>query len=98
MHLGSILCFGNCTDRACAFARAAIDAGLSINFLPWLTLSASILDFGYVNWANEIIGNSDYAQSVEMSADSADGDQLDNFVKTLPDLFKFKAVEPETPA
>ena len=76
----------------------AIDAGLSINFLPWLTLSASILDFGYVNWANEIIGNSDYAQSVEMSADSADGDQLDNFVKTLPDLFKFKAVEPETPA
>ena len=31
MHLGSILCFGNCTDRACAFARAAIDAGLSID-------------------------------------------------------------------
>jgi len=76
----------------------AFDAGVSINFLPWLTVSAAILDFGYVNWANEIIGNSDYAQSVTISADSADGDQLDNFVKTLPDLFKFKAVEPETPA
>lgn len=75
----------------------ALDAGLSINLLPWLTVSAAVLDFGYVNWTNEIEGISNFSGSVTPSAEE-DTDQFSEFLKSMPKMIKFQPQEPATPA
>ena len=75
----------------------ALDAGLSINLLPWLTVSAAVLDFGYVNWTNEISAVSNYNDSISPSAEEG-GDQISDFVKSLPRMIKFKPQDSETVA
>lgn len=73
----------------------ALDAGLSINIFPWLTVSASILDFGYVNWADEILGVSSFNDSITPSSAAENSDQVSQFVNALPQMLKFA---PQTPA
>ena len=74
----------------------ALDAGLAINLLPWFTVSAAILDFGVVNWTNEISGVSNMNGSVTPSAES--GDQMKDFLNSLQNIYKFEPQTPETPA
>lgn len=75
----------------------AADAGLSINLFPWLTVSAAVLDFGYVNWTNEINAVSNYNDSITPSAEEG-GDQISDFVKSLPRMIKFQPQATETAA
>ena len=70
----------------------ALDFGLSINLLSWITVSAAILDFGYVNWTNEISAVSNYNDSITPSAEEG-GDQITDFVKSLPRMMKFQPQE-----
>lgn len=74
----------------------ALDAGLSINILPWFTISAAILDFGVVNWEDEILGTADYtgANAITYTASTeSDSDQMKQFLGSLSNIYKFKAVE-----
>ena len=65
----------------------ALDIGASFNILPWITVSASLLDFGYVNWANNIVGQTDGSSfGIVMS------DNQDEIFKNLEKIYKFKAV------
>ena len=68
----------------------ALDAGISINLLPWLTISGAILDFGYVNWMDDIVGTAASAGSYTPSTDG-DSDQLNQFLESLKGVYKFKA-------
>lgn len=68
----------------------ALDAGLSINLFPWFTVSAAILDFGYVNWVDEINGSVSNVSTFD-SANATDEDQFNQFLKSLSGIYKFKA-------
>lgn len=68
----------------------AVDFGLSINLLPWFTISAALLDFGYVNWVDEIVGSVSNISSFD-SSNATDSDQLNQFLKSLSGIYKFKA-------
>ncbi|MBO4585155.1 MAG: hypothetical protein J5675_00970 [Bacteroidales bacterium] len=76
---------------------AAADFGVSINLLPWFTVSGAILDFGRVNWEDEIIGTANYtgpnAITYDTTTAASDGGQFDNFVQALKNIYKFKAEE-----
>ena len=77
----------------------AADVGLSINFLPWLTVSAAILDLGYVNWEDEILGTANYTgenaitYDTTTAASDSGSDQLGQFAQALGNIYKFKAEE-----
>ena len=68
----------------------AVDAGLSINLFPWFTVSASILDFGMVNWVDEIVGSVSSVSTFD-STQATDEDQMNQFLKSLSGIYKFKA-------
>ena len=68
----------------------ALDAGLSINIFPWFTISAAVLDFGYVNWVDEIVGSVSNVSTFD-STNATDEDQLNQFLKSLSGIYKFKA-------
>ena len=77
----------------------AVDFGLALNLLPWLTLSGAILDFGYVNWEDEIVGVADYTGANAIMFDTtslASGEgssQMDQFLGAVKNIYKFKAQE-----
>lgn len=75
----------------------AVDAGLAINLVPWLTVSAAILDFGVVNWVNEIYGEANSSSIITPSADS-NADQMSQFVSSLQDIYKFEPKTVDPPA
>lgn len=68
----------------------AVDAGLSINLLPWFTISGAILDFGVVNWVDEISGSVSNVSTFD-STQATDEDQMNQFLKSLSGIYKFKA-------
>ena len=68
----------------------AVDAGLSINLFPWFTISGAILDFGVVNWVDEISGSVSSVSTFD-STQATDEDQMNQFLKSLSGIYKFKA-------
>ena len=70
----------------------AADIGISINLVPWITISAALLDFGYVNWMDEIYGVSNAVSAFTPSAE-AGADQVDQFISAMKDIYKFEPQE-----
>lgn len=66
------------------------DFGLSINIFPWFTISGAILDFGVVNWVDEIVGSVSNVSTFD-SSKATDEDQFSQFLKSLSGIYKFKA-------
>ena len=66
------------------------DFGLSINIFPWLTISGAVLDFGVVNWVDEIVGSVSNSSTFD-STKATDEDQFNQFLKSLSGIYKFKA-------
>lgn len=66
------------------------DFGVSINLFPWFTISGAILDFGVVNWVDEISGSVSNASTFD-STKADDEDQFNQFLKSLQGIYKFKA-------
>lgn len=66
------------------------DFGLSINLFPWFTISGAILDFGVVNWVDEIVGSVSNVSTFD-SSNATDEDQMKQFLKSLSGIYKFKA-------
>lgn len=79
----------------------AVDFGIAINLLPWITISGAILDFGYVNWEDEILGTANYTGANAITYDTttaasdSGSDQMKQFTQALGNIYKFKA-EPST--
>ena len=87
----------------------AIDAGISVNLLPWITISAALLDFGVMRWGHEIVGVTDSAGYTwepskgeeidlmgggESSGSGMDG-EMDKIKEALSNMYQFKAADPE---
>ena len=66
------------------------DFGISINIFPWFTVSGAILDFGVVNWVDEIVGSVSTVSTFD-SSKATDEDQMNQFLKSLSGIYKFKA-------
>ena len=66
------------------------DFGISINLFPWFTVSGAILDFGVVNWVDEIVGSVSTVSTFD-SSKATDEDQMNQFLKSLSGIYKFKA-------
>lgn len=70
------------------------DVGLSINLLPWFTISGALLDFGWVNWEDEMLGVADYTGANSISytpSTDTSSDQMGQFLESLKNIYKFKA-------
>ena len=68
----------------------AADVGLSINLFPWFTVSGAVLDFGVVNWVDEISGSASSVSTFD-STKATDEDQFTQFLKSMQGIYKFKA-------
>ena len=72
----------------------AIDLGVSWNVLPYLTLSASVLDFGAIRWNREVKGVSPEATYTwEPSAEEGTSDwedEMGDAMSALAGVLKFK--------
>ena len=74
----------------------AVDLGVSWNVLPYLTLSASVLDLGAIRWNREIqfvSPESSYVWAPSENEDTASGDwndELDDAMNALAGVFRFK--------
>ena len=86
----------------------AIDAGVSINLLPWITLSAAVLDFGVMRWGHEIVGVTDSAgytwepskgEEIDLMGGESGGSgmdgEMDKIKEALSNMYQFKAADPE---
>lgn len=78
---------------------AAVDLGVSWDALPYLTVSAAILDFGGIRWNREIVGQTPetgYTWTPSDEPVDAHGDaverELDEAEEALAGLFRFKDV------
>lgn len=81
----------------------AVDLGVVVNPLPWVSASLAILDFGFMGWSRDIMGTAPgqytYNPSKNSSVDifNATGgnsnpmqEELDNLKKALESIYKFK--------
>lgn len=76
---------------------AALDIGASWNVLPYLTLSAAVLDLGPIRWNREISGVSPETAYAWAPSDDEEGhtvlsweDELDEASAALSGIFRFK--------
>lgn len=80
---------------------SAVDLGVSVNILPWITASLAILDLGFMVWNREITGvtpESAYtyepSKNAAMDVTGGDTSTLDGEVKkltsALENIYKFK--------
>ena len=85
---------------------AAIDAGLSINILPWITASAAIIDFGKLRWGHEIVGVTDAAgyswepaKGEDVDVMGGSGSDLSGEISKMKDavkhMYQFKKADAE---
>ena len=86
----------------------ALDVGVSVNLLPWITLSAAVLDFGVMRWGHEIVGVTDSAgytwepskgEEIDLMGGSGSGSnmsgEMDKIKEALSNMYQFKAADPE---
>ena len=78
---------------------AAGDLGVSINLFPWFTISGAVLDFGWVNWEDEILGTADYTGTNAIrytdTGDSEGSSKFGSFMNSLGNIYKYKPVSSE---
>lgn len=81
----------------------ALDLGVSWNVLPYLTLSASILDLGAIRWNREIKGISPETTYTWEPAHAADGDsddwqeEIDEAAEALSGVIRFREASQKGP-
>ena len=80
---------------------AAVDLGVNVNILPWLSASVSILDLGFMVWNREITGTSPEAaytwnpsageaiDVMDQSSGNAMSGELDKMTDALKNIYKF---------
>lgn len=75
----------------------ALDAGVSVNILPWITASASILDLGGIRWNREASGKTDEAgytwdprsgEAIDVMGGSGSSSGMDDELDQIKDAFK----------
>lgn len=87
----------------------ALDAGISVNLLPWITVSAALLDFGVMRWNHEIMGATDSAgytwdpstgEEVDLMGGSGSdmSSEVDAIKDALSNIYQFKATAAQTDA
>ncbi len=73
----------------------AMDIGVDFKPMEWLRLSASIIDWGYIKWKEDVYNlenNTEYVfEGIEMIIDSEDF--MEDFLDSLENTFKFSATE-----
>jgi hypothetical protein len=76
---------------------AGIDLGLTYDVNNRLTLGASIIDFGFINWSNNVynysINNADVRTNGFSKEQLDNGQKLDNYLDSLFNLLKPKVSE-----
>ena len=89
--------------RPCGFG-AALDLGATWQVLPWLQLSASILDFGLIRWKLDTrmtsAGNWEFTgfKDMDISGDGAVTAQIDEMKDEILSLAEFRSAEVGSPA
>jgi len=85
---------------------SAVDLGVSVNILPWITASLAVLDLGFMVWNREYSGTTPeaaytYEPAAGASINVLGGDdgstalnqEIDKMVKALENIYKFKPAD-----